>query len=263
MSLASSYAKASDGTRLAYQIQGTGPGLVLLAGQANSHHWWDHIRDDFPGRTITVDYRGTGHSGAPTGGYRTATFADDVIAVLDHAGIDQADMYGTSMGGRVAQLLAAQHPHRVRRLVLGCTSPGGRHSVERATPVRRALAHTDRSVARRALLEFMYTPAWLDAHQGPYQVLGDPTMTAHARQNHLRASNGHDAWDVLPKIKAPTLIVHGSDDRLNPVANAWLLARRIPHSQVRILPRGRHAYFHEFRDTASGLVTDFLAAAAN
>lgn len=123
MSLASSYAKASDGTRLAYQIQGTGPGLVLLAGQANSHHWWDHIRDDFPGRTITVDYRGTGHSGAPTGGYGTATFADDVIAVLDHAGIDQADIYGTSMGGRVAQLLAAQHPHRVRRLVLGCTYP--------------------------------------------------------------------------------------------------------------------------------------------
>jgi pimeloyl-ACP methyl ester carboxylesterase len=86
-------------------------------------------------------------------------------------------------------------------------------------------------------------------------------MTPHARQNHLRASNNHDSWDALPTIKAPTLILHGSDDKLDPVANAWLLARRIPHSQVRILARGRHAYFHEFREIASALANEFLASA--
>jgi 3-oxoadipate enol-lactonase len=63
------------------------------------------------------------------------------------------------MGGRVAQWLAADHPDRVRRLVLGCTSPGGRHAVERDTQVRRALAQQDAAAARQSLLELMYTPA--------------------------------------------------------------------------------------------------------
>ena len=108
-------ARAEDGTRLAYQVRGSGPVLVLLAGQANNHTWWDDIRDDFSDRrTLTVDYRGTGASDAPDMAYSTGLFADDVVAVLDHAGIGRADVYGTSMGGRVAQMLAARDPVRVR-----------------------------------------------------------------------------------------------------------------------------------------------------
>ena len=110
---------ASDGTALAYQTQGAGPAMVLLAGQANNHHWWDGVREDFSvsRRTITVDYRGTGDSDKPDSRYSTAGFADDVITVLDHAGIEHADVYGTSMGGRVAQMLAARYPDRVRHLI--------------------------------------------------------------------------------------------------------------------------------------------------
>ena len=63
----SSFAHAPDGIRLAYQTRGHGSALVLLAGQANSHHWWDGIRSDFDRRTITVDYRGTGTATLPTG----------------------------------------------------------------------------------------------------------------------------------------------------------------------------------------------------
>ncbi len=252
-------ARAQDGSRLAYQLRGSGPVLVLLAGQANNHSWWDGIRDDFGGRTtLTLDYRGTGASDAPEMPYSTGLFAEDVIAVLDHAGIARADVYGTSMGGRVAQVLAAHDPDRVRRLVLGCTSPGPRHGVERDWSVRRALAQKDRVAAERALLELMYTPAWLAQNPGPYPVLGDAEMTDQARLAHLRASHGHDAWDLLPGITAPTLVVHGADDLMNPAGNAHLMAGRIPDSRVVIIPAARHAYFHEFRQTASPLVTAFL-----
>ncbi|MEU5418080.1 alpha/beta fold hydrolase [Streptomyces sp. NPDC001407] len=254
------YATTPDGVRIAYQLQGDGAPLVLLAGQANSHRWWDGIREDFHATrsTITIDYRGTGASDAPETPSSTQQFAEDVIAVLDELGIDRADVYGTSMGGRVAQSLAVHHPRRVRSLVLGCTSPGGHHSVERGDEVRRSLAGPDPAAVRQALLQLMYTPAWLATHPGPYGTLGDPTMSARARRQHLTASNRHDMWDALPGIEAPTLVLHGGDDLLNPTANAHLLADRIPGASMVIIPQARHAYFEEFRAIATPLVLDFL-----
>ncbi|HWM39896.1 MAG TPA: alpha/beta fold hydrolase [Streptomyces sp.] len=254
------YARTADGVRIAFQPCGEGAPLVLLAGQSNNHHWWDDVRDDFHAthRTITFDYRGTGASDKPDEPYSTEEFADDVVAVLDEMGVERAAVYGTSMGGRVAQWLAARHPHRVRALVLGCTSPGGRHGVERDDDVRRSLVSSEPGAARQALLELMYTPGWLAAHPGPYNTLGDPGMPAYAQRRHLAASNRHDAWDVLPDISAPTLVVHGSDDLLNPAANAPLLTERIHGARLELIPGGRHAYFEEFRAVAGRLVLDFL-----
>ncbi|OKH99393.1 alpha/beta hydrolase [Streptomyces sp. CB02923] len=254
----------SDGVRIACQLRGEGPVLVLLAGQSNSHHWWDGVRGDFHAArsTLTLDYRGTGDSDAPDEPYSTRQFAGDVIAVLDALDIGCADVYGTSMGGRVAQKLAAHHPGRVRALVLGCTSPGGRYGVERSGDVSRSLADTDPAAAQRALAALMYTPDWLATHPGPHRTMGDPAMPAHARRRHLAASRRHDAWEELPGIRARTLVLHGSDDLLNPAANAPLLANRIPGARMLLLPGARHAYFEEFRTVASPLVLDFLKEAA-
>jgi pimeloyl-ACP methyl ester carboxylesterase len=257
------FATTTDGVKLSYQVRGSGPPLVLLQGQANNHRWWDPVRADFDRsyRTITFDYRGTGASGKPDEPYTTRGFAADVLAVLDEVGVPRAHVYGTSMGGRVAQWLAAGHPGRVGTLVLGCSSPGGAHGVERGNEVRRSLAQADRAAAGRALLELMYTPGWLATHPGPYYTVGDPDMPAHARRRHLAASAGHDAWDVLPAITAPTLVVHGTDDVFNPAANAPLLAGRIPGAELRLVEGARHAYFEEFRRVAGPLVLDFLARA--
>jgi 3-oxoadipate enol-lactonase len=249
-----------DGTLIAYQTDGADDPLILLSGQANNHHWWDAVRGDFEGayRTVTLDWRGTGASGKPDLPYSTRGFAADVVAVLDDLGIDRARVYGTSMGGRVAQWLAADHPDRVAALVLGCTSPGGVHGVERDAAVRKSLAQPDRKAADRALLELMYTPGWLAGHPGPHSTVGDPDMPAFAKRRHLAASAGHDAWDALPSITAPTLVVHGTDDVFNPAANAPLLADRIPGAKLHLIPGARHAYFEEFHETASAVVLDFL-----
>ncbi|MBF8190718.1 alpha/beta fold hydrolase [Nonomuraea sp. K274] len=256
------YATTQDGVKLAYQVRGGGRPLVLLQGQANDHRWWDSVREDFDGHlTITLDYRGTGGSDKPDEPYTTRGFATDVVAVLDELDVPRAHVYGTSMGGRVAQWLAIDHPGRVEALVLGCTSPGGAHGIERSNDVRRSLVQPDREAAGRALLELMYTPAWLATHPGPYHTVGDPAMPAYARRRHLAASAGHDSWDALPRITAPTLVVHGSDDVFNPAANAPLLAERIPAAELRLIEGARHAYFEEFSDVASPLVLDFLTRA--
>ncbi|MGP3978472.1 alpha/beta fold hydrolase [Streptomyces sp. 8N114] len=256
------FAVAADGAALYYEVHGAGgPPLLLLSGQANSHRWWDSVRAGFEGdfTTVVMDYRGTGASDRPdTDSYSTPGFARDALAVLDHAGIGRAHVYGTSMGGRVAQWLAADHPERVDRLVLGCTSPGAPHGIERGPGIRRALAGPDPEAARQALLDLMYTPSWTARHPGPFHTLGDPSMPGHARRRHLRASSEHNAWGALPRISAPTLVVHGTDDRFNPTANAPLLAERVPGARLELIPGGRHAYFEEFADVTTPLVLDFL-----
>lgn len=252
---------APDGFPLAVQTGGdvARPALLLLQGQANSHAWWRRVRPALDRRffTVTLDYRGTGGSRGPVGQWSTASFAADAAHVLQALGIGSAGVYGTSMGGRIAQLLAARTPQAVDRLVLACTSPGGRHAHERTAQVRRALAVRDPLAQRQVLHELFYTPAW---PHGPAEstLLGDPTMTTAERRAHLRVSDEHDAWDELPRITAPTLVLHAEHDQMVPPENAPLIAARIPGSRLRVLARGRHAFFEEAADEVTPLVADFL-----
>ena len=80
----------------------------------------------------------------------------------------------------------------------------------------------------------------------------------HARRLHYLASEGHDSWDLLPTIKAPTLVIHGSEDQLNRTANAYLLRDRIPGAELHLVQGGRHAFFLEYREESSRVVLDFL-----
>lgn len=252
---------APDGFPLAVQVTGPadGPPLLLLAGQANNHHWWDRVRDGFEDRwrTISLDQRGTGDSRGPVGEWTTRSFAADAAAVLDHLGTGPVAVYGTSMGGRVAQLLAAVHPHLVARLVLACTSPGGEHAHERDAVVRRELADPDPARRRASLRELFYTDAW--PHRPEDSVLfGDRHMSTEETRAHLRVSGRHDAWDLLPGIEAPTLVLHGTDDRMVPTANAPLLAERIPGALLHLHDGGRHGFFEESATDVTPLVRDFL-----
>ena len=123
------FATSPDGTRLYFECHGAGTPLLLLAGQASDHREWDGVRADFAAhhRVIVLDYRGTGQSdkpGAPA--YSTRGFAQDAVAVLDQLGLDRAHAYGISMGGRVAQWLAIDHPQRLGALVLAAILAGCR-----------------------------------------------------------------------------------------------------------------------------------------
>lgn len=206
---------------------------------------------------VTFDYRGTGATGgsAEEPEWTTSSFADDAASVLDALEVDAAHVYGTSMGGRVAQMLAAEHPARVRRLVLACSSPGGPYAGERSQAVRRSLADPDPAVRRSRLLDLMYTDARA-TRSSP--LLGDPTMTPEATRSHLRVSSRHDAWDLLPRITAPTLVLHGTDDAMVPVANSELIASRIPHATLWQREGGRHGFFEEFANEVSPRVSSFL-----
>jgi pimeloyl-ACP methyl ester carboxylesterase len=241
------------------------------------------VRDDFAARhrTVALDALGTGASTAPDrpaygtrpsaadgdgasaapGGaeYSTRRFAADAVAALDAAGIGRAHVYGTSMGGKVAQWLAIDFPDRVGALVLGCTTAGGPRGLVAGRDVVGPLAGPA-AAARRALAELMVSPGWLDRHpDGVDAVLGDPGMTQAARRGHRLASARHDASAALGRVGTPTLVLHGTDDAFCPVGNADLLVAGIPGAALRLFVGARHAYFLEHRAAASAAVLTHLA----
>lgn len=260
------FATASDGTRLYYEVHGSGEPLLLVMGQSGNHHGWDYVRDDFAAqhRVIVFDHRGTGQSDKPESPpYSTRGFAQDVIAILDHAGIERAHAYGISMGGRVCQWLAIDFPDRLGALVLGCTTPGNAHGIARPAELDATMRNRNGGVsAMLKMLTSALSPRWMLLHPGYAKVVAalakEPTPL-YAVELHYQASEGHDAWEFLPTIKAPTLVIHGSDDRVNVTANAPLLAARIPGAELHIVQGGRHLYFVEFRAEASRVVNEFLA----
>src|SRR5258705_12661572 len=124
------YVTAKDGVDIYYEVSGQGTPLLFLSETACDGAVWnlyqapEFARDH---RVVILDYRGTGLSEKPSMKYSTEMFADDAAAVLDHLALDSAVVCGHSMGGRVAQLLALNHPRKVSKLILassGAAHPG-------------------------------------------------------------------------------------------------------------------------------------------
>lgn len=235
-----------DGARLAVRQQGD-PGadpLLLIAGQSLSGAAWDPAVETFARRhlVITYDHRGTGDSDLifpeQAGAWSTRHAARDAAAVLGGVGVARAHVYGHSMGGRIAQWLAADSPQLVAALVLGGTTGGDAHGAPRRDEVSAVLAEGDPA----ALGPLFFRSSWLAEHPDDAQV---PARTSSpvARRAHFAASQSHDAWAVLGDIAAPTLVVHALDDEICPAENARLLVAAIPGAELYLLDNGRHVYY--------------------
>jgi len=259
-------ALGAGGVRIAADVSGRldRTPVLLLAGQSLGPETSAGLRDDLAGTlpVVVVHTRRTGRSGAGEGGnedepWTTGTFADDIVAVLDALGVDRAHVHGFSMGGRVAQVLAARHPGRVDRLVLGATGPGGALEVPRSAEVDRVLRRSTRPEGRAALAELFFTPDWVAGH--PEVAAGfAPQGPPRGQRLHHGASTGHDGTALLPLVQAPTLVLHGTDDRLTPVANAHLVAGLVPGARVHELPGARHGYCASHRERTTAVVLEHL-----
>ena len=259
---------ATDGVTIAYETEGPDGAepLLLVAGQGNDRHMWDHVIGHFAAsyRTIRWDHRGTGESAKPEAPpYSIAGFAADAIALADHLGVDRAHAYGISMGGRICQRLAIDWPDRVGAVVLGCTSPGNGHGVRRSAEVDAQMANRPSDIDGRIawFASMLVSPEWAAANPGYMAELrarfADP-IPRHAQRLHYAASEAHEAWDQLGQITAPVLVIHGDADQINVTANAPLLAGRIPGAELRLIAGGRHGFFVEFASEAGAAVTEFL-----
>jgi 3-oxoadipate enol-lactonase len=202
---------------------------------------------------VTYDNRSSGRSDAPLRLTSMPEFAGDAVRVLDAAGIQSAHVYGLSMGGMIAQELAIRFPERVRGLVLGCSTPGGPRA---ALPSLRQIAALGGGAAkgltepgRPMLARMLFSPEFRREHPERVRELlhffAAHRAKAHGITAHWWASVYHDTTERLHRIQAPTLIFHGAADTMAPLANAHLLAARIPDAEVAVIEGTGHAYLLE------------------
>ena len=211
---------------------------------------------------MTFDNRGIGESDVPPGPYSTVAMAEDVVAVLDAAGLERAHLVGTSLGGMVAQEVALARPERVDRLVLVCTTPGGPHAYPLPARTLALMAEAPTlapEVALRRFVENALAPGTAsDVVERVYALrLANPPDPA-GWLAQAAAGAAHDAWARLPELAAPTLVLHGTADTVVDHRNAALLAERIPGARVELLDGAGHLLFWERPAEFVALVEEFL-----
>jgi pimeloyl-ACP methyl ester carboxylesterase len=254
---------------LAVRVLGAGPPLVLINGYAASKDDWDPgFLDELAAASTVVcpDNRGIGASPPAGGDLSVAEMAADVLALMDARGIDVADVAGWSMGGFVAQALAAAAPERVRRLVLLSTDGGGPGAEAAQLDVWSALIDhggTPREQATR-LLGLLFPAglaASIDAQFGEVVAAARASLlpgTLAAQEAAMKRWHAEPADARLRAISAPVLIAAGTGDQVIPPANAELLAGALPGSRLVLFEGGGHAFMAQEPAPLAGLITEWL-----
>jgi 3-oxoadipate enol-lactonase len=256
---------------LAYDIRGHGSPLVLIQGVGVGRWGWEPVTDRLAHRfqVITIDNRGSGASDTPPGHYSTRMMAEDVLAVLDHAGIQQASLVGTSLGGMIAQELALAHPERVDKLVLVATIPGGPRSrpMPRGTTYLFASAPFMTSQAKlREFIQKTLRPATLRrrpriARRLAARKLAHP-QSESAWRAQIAAGMLFNPLGRQRRITQPTLVVQGTADQVVAPGNAEVLAGLLPNARVQRFHGAGHLLYWEQPRRFVRVVTDFLAGPA-
>ncbi|PCR92790.1 alpha/beta fold hydrolase [Natrinema ejinorense] len=279
-----------DGVSIYYEYErsegdGRAP-VVFVQGLGFGRWMWrwqrEAVADEYD--VIAPDNRGTGRSdvGLPPlvprlpgplrglvllklAGYSIGGLAADLEAVLDDAGIYDAHIVGASMGGMIAQRYALEYS-RTKSLTLCCTTHGGPDAVPVPDETQEHMFDTPDGASQRETLRHRMRPAFNDrfTNRNPHlmdrilewrleQDADDP-----AREAQAAAVQNFDVSDRLDGIRVPTLILHGTADRVVPVENAGLLAEKITDSRVELVEGGSHLFFIENDDEVNGELVAFL-----
>ncbi len=252
------YAKSGD-LNIAYQVSGDGPfDLVFVPGYVThlELHW--SIPSFAPvleklgsfSRLIRFDKRGTGMSDRVSGAPTLEARMDDVRAVMDAVGSERAAFYGLSEGAAMALLFAATYPDRTAALVVRSAFP--RRMWAPDYPWGRTEAEYEREVAaaleifgprERALATVRTLGQFDDAEAESFlQLLRYGSSPGSLEALH-RMNREIDVRHVLPAVRVPTLILHGSEDTLVPLEVAQYLASKIPTARVVEIPGAGHLAF--------------------
>ncbi|MES3106696.1 bifunctional 3-oxoadipate enol-lactonase/4-carboxymuconolactone decarboxylase PcaDC [Sphingomonas aurantiaca] len=226
-----------EAVRLYWKLDGAPdlPVLVLLNSIGTDMALWDtsvpHLLPAF--RLLRIDTRGHGASDAPAGDYTLAMLADDVVAVMDAAGVTNAAIAGVSLGGMIAMELALRHPARVTALALVCTSATMDAAAWQA---RIAKVRTEGTVAIADLAMGRFlSPKFAETHVGATQSVraGLIAMADDGYAGCGAAIRDMAVIERLPGIAVPTLVVAGDRDTSTPFAgHGEHIAAAIPGAAV-------------------------------
>jgi len=230
--------------KIAYTKSGSGPPLLLVHGAEGSHRMFDaitpHLAGDFT--VIAYDQRDCGDTENPQTPTSLIDLAEDAKALLSALGYRRAHVYGTSFGGRVAQVLALCHGDVVVRLVLGST-----------WPLPRALEESNRETIREigrlrsllpasaeALAEYFFPSSFLDTHPQFKDVFKSAQPDSERSQRRFRTVGDCPSLD-LASLPMPTLLLAGELDKVVPPRVTLGMAAMIRDSEAILLDGVGHA----------------------
>jgi 3-oxoadipate enol-lactonase len=234
--------------------------LVLLGSLGSTVEMW---RPQLPAftdrRVIRVDHRGHGGSPVPVGPYTVSELAGDVLALLDHLGLDRVDYAGLSLGGMVGMYVASEAPGRINRLTLLATTahfPDPTPWIERI----KAVSEGGTEAIATATVARWFTPAYARAH--PDVVAEAEAMVRDTPDvGYLGCSQAIRDWNHerrLGAITAPTLLVGGSADPSTPIdPHARTIAAAIPGVRFDVVDAA-HLLSVERADEVNALIAEHL-----
>lgn len=257
----------AQGRPIYYERHGHGPAVVFLHGAgSNAATWWQQLPVFSPHFTCyAMDIRCFGRSAAPTTELRLPVLAADVIALLDHEGVEKATLIGQSLGGMIGLQLAVRHTDRVAAFV-ACDSPLAiDHPRQLDIMDKRVRAVAAMSIEQRSL------GAWFLKHRPAMAALYaqinhfNPSAHSIARGDWQAAIEGlHRREDLVPmqtleRVACPTLLLVGRDDPIVPVDIMQEVQARIRGSELTVIDDAAHSAYFEQAEVFNARVTDFLA----
>lgn len=256
---------AVNGVNLAVDVRGQGPAILFIHGFPLDHSIWQDQVENLEGwMRIAPDLRGMGQSDAPDLGYSMATYADDLLALLNTLGVDRVVLCGMSLGGYVAFEMLRRARDRVRAVVLLNTraeadSPEARKARDQsAAQVREGGAE---AVAIAMVPKILGS---LTARENPALVERVHRMMATTPVSGILGALGAlrdrpDSFPLLPTLEGmPALVIAGEDDQVIPPARAKAMADALPESELSLIPDAGHLAPLERPEATTTLLRNFL-----
>jgi 3-oxoadipate enol-lactonase len=251
-----------------YAVEGDGPPLILIIGLGSDQSNWRLQVGAFKKhyRTITFNNRGWDKSEKPAGPYTIRLMAEDTLGLMDHLGVEKANILGVSMGGMIAQELAINHTERVEKLILGCTFASSRGTSGFSPEVIKAVnAYRESPRDEDNLKKLAITIIDSTFNKGSYRIVFLPLMKTAIRSvplkgfaEQLDALLAHDAEDRLGQIKAPTLVLTGTEDRVIKPTSSEVIASLVPNAKLVKVAGGSHGFSGEMGGEFNKAVLEFL-----
>jgi 3-oxoadipate enol-lactonase len=232
--------KVDDGCTIHVEVEGPehAPVLMLSNSLGTNLHMWDEQVAPFTRhfRLVRNDRRGHGKSDVPKGPYSMARFGRDVLAVLDELGIETVNWCGLSLGGMVGQWLGANAANRIDKLILSNTACY--YADKMAWADRINFARTNGTTGLAApMMERWFTKEFRERSPAAVARVSDMFAKTNIEGflGSCEAIRDMDHRPLLPKIKAPTLVIAGRFDIATPPAMNEFVQNEIPGAQYKLL----------------------------
>jgi len=250
-----------DGVRLFYQVTGSGGRDLFLLPQCQPVTYSRQWKSQIPYlsryfRVATMDLRGNGRSDRPVGGYDLDTRYEDFLAVLEEAVRPPFALVAYSCAGMLAFRYAVDHPERLSHLVL----LSGQYSESVPQPFDEKVAPVIRgdfaAWQRRLFARILPEPHSLKGIEDG--IAWSSETTPDVLVESLRAIDGSNVYDLLPRVQTPTLALHGTADKIVPYSHAEKLAAAIPGARLVTFEGAGHLLHGRHAVKVNHLIRDFV-----